>query len=70
MNYTKFRPISDPIPHTVPQVTFYFIPVVASGVIFGFTLGLTTGLTLGVIPCVTFRMNPESTPCLTRSLTS
>ena len=66
----KFRPISDPIPHTVPQVTFYFIPVVTSGVIFGLAPGLTAGLTLGVIPGVTVRMNPESTPCFTRSLTS
>jgi len=55
----KFCPISDPIPHTVPKVIFYFILVVTSRVIFGFALRLAADLTFRVTFPVAIGVNSD-----------
>jgi hypothetical protein len=44
------------MPHTVHQVTFYFIPVVTSGVICGLVPGVAIGFALRITPFVTKRV--------------
>jgi hypothetical protein len=51
MNYLHFFRISDPIPHTVPQVVFHFTLVFTLEVIFGLTFKATVGLTPKVASC-------------------